>query len=348
MLFLKQFIKTLKIMDEKIMTVSNQPDPTWLEKMGKPLLIGAGVLLSLSLLANVLLGYYNSSKSGKIKALSADVAQSSALATNYEGQNNDLQQSVIALEEENQLLIDSINQLNTRIRDMKSRIRRQKKAIEDVRKAIAKKEDDYQDAARALVKLKKKKEVDDTKMIALEERIKKLEAKKTVLDTEIGQLLIKNDSLKESQTQLYEEILTKEEEKKEFIQRELIFNIVNNTKAIFHHIGPRKQNEKEAKNAKRWHHTLIDLSLDHEDLSLLEDQQFLLKIISTETGKIVSPREDEGGTQGISFVFNGNPVPQIKYVNYEGKTGEKFGVQVFYLKNGQEYLLTHGSGELAF
>ena len=96
-------------------------------------------------------------------------------------------------------------------------------------------------------------------------------------------------------------------------------------------------------------YTVVEFFLEHEDLKLLLDEQFLVKIVNSKSGDVLSYIESnpnfpdsEIDSKGVEFKFDGNML-EISYFNNQKKSGDNYEIQIFYLSNGEEYLLLEGS-----
>ncbi len=314
--------------------------------MKKNVLIGLGVVLGVSFLFNILQLTTGNSKRKQIKKLKSSLTLEKEKADTLEVQYNDLTVDVNSLQDENVQLADSVVYLNKKIRRLRSKIKGYTSRLETLQSSMAFLEEKHATLESQIANQLQADKADDS-------QVQVLQQEKAALEQKIQAMIAKNDSLEEVKESLYEQVLKKEEEKQEYIKKDEVskktLDIIQNTTVEFFEVFARKKNQKRARSAKRWHDTVINLSLLYETQEDLNNQEFLIKIMDTSTGKIVSPRENsESDTPGISFIFVGNPAPTITYSNYEKKKGENYVVQVYLVQDGTPYLLSQGTSAIVF
>lgn len=175
-------------------------------------------------------------------------------------------------------------------------------------------------------------------------KISKLEKERLAINRDMSKLYETNEYLKDS---VVSTTVQKEELKKKVDITELIYEITNNTNVTFKGVYPKQDGGSRAKNAKRWKITEIDLELSHPKGDIIKDETFMVVIRDLDKNVAISPREANKGkdTPGVPFVFSGNPIKTIRYPNYQEKDSDTYAVQIFYLKNGKQYLLNKGGGK---
>lgn len=178
-----------------------------------------------------------------------------------------------------------------------------------------------------------------------QDSIRLLDAQRAALDRRIGQVFTIKDSLERIALQSAADLA---QVNAQYQQQEQVLTLIEQLKVNFITVAPRKSNDRPARRARGWHHTLIQVSLDAPNLETLRGAQFLVQIIDTQTGEVVRPRERSLGDDrmGETFTFNGNPVPTINYINYEEKTSNRYTIQVSYLHAGQPYPLLYGRTDI--
>ena len=260
----------------------------------------------------------------------------------------DLRSENQVLKDQIHFLRDSIEHLNNTIAKLRKSSRQQTRAIADVKAQL-----ELYKARHEQLEL----EMDETKVANLPNNQKNT-IKITQLETEKSELLTQVQEL-EAQMMSYE--VLKAENEMELLYKQSaeanyqrINNIMNNTQVQFNSIRiQQKANSKALKKIrKKWNYTKIDLQLISDDMRLLMDQQFLVKIVDTDTQEILKTiSQGEGGGKAFQdFTMNGEFInfdgknSKISYYNDHQKTGQNYEVQVFYLDHsGKEYLLRHGT-----
>ncbi len=174
--------------------------------------------------------------------------------------------------------------------------------------------------------------------------INRLEKERLTIGQNKAALYKENELLKDS---IVNVTVNKEELKEKLTLQQQIYEISNNTVVKFKGVYPKRDNGNRARNAKQWITTEIDLELFHPKGGILENDSFMIVIMDLDKKILIAPREANAGkdTQGVLFSFTGNPVKTIRYPNYQNKNSEKYGVQVFYIKNGKQYALNNGGME---
>ena len=262
---------------------------------------------------------------------------------------------IVDLRSENQILKqqihflrDSIEHLNNTIAKLRRSSKQQTRAIADVKAQLQL----YQ-ARHDQLEL----EMKETR-VAIQPNNQKNTIKITQLETEKLELLEQVREL-EAQKMSYE-VLKAENEMELLYQQsaeanyQRISNIMNNTQVQFNSITiQQKANSKALKKIrKKWNYTNIGFQLISDDMRLLMEQKFLVKIVDTDTQEILKTiAQGEGGKKafedfklnGALVTFDGSKI-NIAHYNHHPKTGQNYEVQIFYLDHsGKEYLLRHGT-----
>lgn len=312
--------------------------------MKKNLLITLGVILGISFLLNIVQLIYSSYKGREVNRLESSLVQVSEKADTLSLQNEELSLNVTDLEVTNRHLEDSLSTLNQIIQKLRRRVGSYNSRLKDMQEAMAylkQREADLQQQASLAADIQ-----DDP-------RIQELTDEKAALNQKIRLLENKADSLLTVKEALYDQVTAKEMERQQYMKRDAIsqktLDIIQNTTVEFFEVKPLKKNKKHAKSAKKWYETVINCSLNYDNPSDLNGRAFLLRIVDAATGQVLSPQESSlKDTPGVSFAFNGNPVPEIEYSNYEKKSGKQYIVQILLMNNGQTYLLNDGSAAVEF
>jgi peptidoglycan hydrolase CwlO-like protein len=242
------------------------------------------------------------------------------------------------------LLRDSIALLKNVIKDLEHTIRKQNKTIKTIKAKLKDIENQYTALKMEIANLARKDEVD-------KELIASLEADKAELRNEIVSLNQQKDQEITARTETEAELLDRQVSEARFKR---ITNLVNNTKVRFNRIALTKKRfgkpiNKIKDNNTKWKYTEMEFYLEHNDLKLLLDEQFLVKIINADTGEALSYIENnpnfpdsEIDSKGIAFRYDGNMI-ELSYYNNQDKTGNNYEVQIYYISNGEEYLLLDGA-----
>lgn len=241
---------------------------------------------------------------------------------------------------QNRRLRDSVKVLNRRVRVLSKQLKEQMAVVSynDSRMTDLRKESDK--LVDKVYNLSQQKGAD-------KKLIKQLDEKRANLDRQVGQFFMKNDSLERKVLENSKKLASLNEA---YGEKEKTLQIVENVKVSFDGIQAKKDNEKRARRLRHWKFTVINLSLNAPSIESLRGEQFIVKIIDKDKGKVLPPREVSGknDTQGETFIFNGNPVPPIRYSNYQKKESKNYMIQVFYVKNGKEFPLNLGAQDIRF
>jgi len=179
------------------------------------------------------------------------------------------------------------------------------------------------------------------------ELIKELDNERSNLDKKVGDFFMKNDSIERKVLEINKKLVSINKDRDE---KEKTLQIVEMVNVAFDGIELKRDNNKRARRLRHWKSTLIKLSLNAPNIESLRGEKFIVKLIDKDSGKVLPPREVSGknDTQGEIFVFNGNPVPPIRYSNYQKKEGKNYMIQVFYVNNGKEFPLNLGAKDIKF
>lgn len=271
------------------------------------------------------------------QALSAEQAN----RRNIERENANLSQKNRKLEAETKRLNKEIDRLESEIEALKATIRRQRKTMRKIEASITEKEAEL---------FALQEEMDSLRLIGLgnDPRIAELTGMQTELETAIDSLGLQNDSLLVTQDSIVYRMIDKEEE--EYYYKTQI-EIIDNAEVSFSLIAPRKTSGgSEIKRLKKnnWHHTQIELSLFHEKMEILAEQEFVVKIIDNDSKKPLPLRESnpefpdsKDNAIGLYFTFLSNPI-ELSHINTEEKAGQNFELQVFLVQDGRELLMRNG------
>lgn len=311
--------------------------------MTKNILIGLGVVLGISVLLNIFQLTGGFTKSKKIKKLSTSLAQVEQKAGSLASSNSELELDLSNLQAENVTLLDSISYLNKTIHRLRSKIRSKDSRLKEMSESLA-----YlrEKEAELTKQISFAADIDDSQVVKLQEKQKELQQKIDILQN-------KSDSLATVKEVLYQRMVRTEQEKQDYIKRDTyhqeLLDIIENTTVEFYEISPRRNNGKVTKSVKKWFDTKINFALDYSELSKLEGEEFVVRIVDNKTGETIAPQESNDNVSGgISFIFAGNPAPEMTYTHIEQKSEGSFTVQVYYKQQANEYLLSNGVAAIQF
>ncbi len=260
----------------------------------------------------------------------------------------DLRSENQVLKEQIHILQDSIDFLNNTIKKLRQSNKLQNRAIADVQSQL-----ELYQARYDQLEL----EMQENNVMVLPDN--PADAKKIAdLQAEKADLLAQVDKLKAQQMK-YEAI--KAENEMELLYRQSaeanyqrITNIMNNTQVQFNNISIQAKSNGKSLNKirKNWNYTTIDFQLIYEDMRLLMDQRFLVRLVNTDTQEILGTIAEGTGDkkmsgdseeEGAIVQFTGGKI-NLSYYNHQPKTGQNYEVQIFYMDDSsKEYLLRHGT-----
>lgn len=312
--------------------------------MTKNMLIALGVVLGVSFLLNIVQLTGGFSKRKQIKKLNTSLVQVEEKAGSLASTNSELELNVINLTAENETLIDSVTQLNETIHKLRSTISNQKKRLAEIQNSMNILKEKH-DALNRQISLA-------ADMNDGSDKIAALEADKKSLNEKIQALESKSRDLSNAKDALYEQVIEKEAEKQKYIQKDVyhqdLLDIIEVVKVEFYDLTPRREKGKPAKSHKKWIDTKINFALDYDDLSKLKGEEFVVRIVDTKTGEILAPKEVKDNSKGISFIFEGNPAPEMIYTNFDDKEDGIFAVQIYLKRENRTYLLNQGIASIEF
>jgi uncharacterized coiled-coil protein SlyX len=273
----------------------------------------------------------------EIKQLDEDLSKETQLRMDAETRVMDLESTVRSLR-------DSIVMLKDNIAKLENKVNKQDKTLKALSQKLKSIENDYDLLKQEISTLSKKDKLDKN-------RIQELELDKEKLRNEMASVQIQREREQEEQARL-ENSLLKERLKEERLS--LVSNIIDNTRVVYKNISTQKERfgktmKKLKKKNSSWVYTVLEFQLVHDEHQLILDEQFIAKIVNTETGETLpyiesNPNfpDSDKNTKGIKFKFDGNLIELAHYNNQE-KTGNDYEVQLFYIDaEGQEHLLRGG------
>ena len=242
------------------------------------------------------------------------------------------------------LRADSIQLLQTEMKELKSTIRRYKKKLRSYESQLKDYELKYDALKSEIAELVRLEDIDRA-------TIASLEVDKAELRKQIANLTIQKEEV----------VIAKEETEAELLDRKVsearfkrITDLVNNTSVRFNKVVLSKDRfgksiSKIKRENSKWKYTIIEFFLDNQDLKLLLDEEFIVKIVDSDTGEILSYIESNPNfpdsqidSKGVNFKYDGNMV-EVSYFNNQKKSGDNYEIQIFYISEGEEYLLLNGA-----
>mgnify|MGYP000394657938 CR=1 FL=1 len=132
----------------------------------------------------------------------------------------------------------------------------------------------------------------------------------------------------------------------EFSAKSPIISMVENTNVIYNYIACRtdrygKKIKKLKKGAKNWKYTFLQFNLESENVNLLLNKSFRMRVLATDLNTYLDFTTDKEPTESANyfdFVYEGEPV-KLSFFNEAGIKGESFDIQIFHIVDENEYLL---------
>ncbi len=239
---------------------------------------------------------------------------------------------------------DSLVQLNSELTFLRAKVKKQNKTIKSIKAQLRKVEKDYVALRKHIAELARKDEVDKSLIL-------KLESEKAELRRQIENLNVVREQEMVVHQATETELLDRQVSETRFKR---ITDIVNNTKISFQNIYAKKKRYgrplgKIKRENSKWRYTIIEFYMVNNNLKLLLDENFIVKVVDSDTHEILSYIESNPNfpdsdvdTKGVKFKYDGNLV-EMAYYNNQDRTGENYEVQIFYVtEDGEEYLLEDG------
>jgi len=248
------------------------------------------------------------------------------------------------LQDENQILRDSIIRLNQIIANLRRKVQQQDDIIAELQGKVNYLQSQYDDKKKDIAILSRKDNVDHQAIAAIE-------TEKAVIKKQIDNFQSEQSNVMTVKIETESAIQDKMESEDRFRK---IVDVVNNTRIKFQDIQIKMNPTgnpvtRLITDGKNWKHTTINFFMNHEDAKVLLDEEFLVKIIDmdfqeeillAEPNPMVKEKVEE--KIGAPFYYDGNLV-EINYNNSDPKRGKNFEVQVYYKSDdGEEYLLLDG------
>lgn len=244
----------------------------------------------------------------------------------------------------NQQLVDSIQKLQVEISLLNRRVRVQQTTIQRIQAQLAGIETEYASLKSRIALLSRQENID-------REKIAELEKEKAHLRLQISALNQSQEAEAAKQAEIEAHLENKRQQENHYIQ---LASILKETQIRYQRISVRKTKfgkpmSKINKSDGHWKYTILEFFMDHPNVKMLLDQQFVVKIVNADDSEILSfieanPSFPQSKTSnaGVHFHFDGNLI-EIAYHNNERKMGKNYELQIFYVSpEGKEYLLVNG------
>lgn len=242
----------------------------------------------------------------------------------------------------NARLLDSIQNIQEELIELQELVSEQENIILELSGKMSRRDKKFDELEKKIKWLEKDKDKNA-------QRIRELEEEKTQLLQQMHEIETVLEEKKQELKGYIDQNLEKEIQQKRL---ERIQKIVNQTWVDYHEVTLRKKEHrghlsKIKEGDSNWRYTLLNFTLNHVDLDMLVDAEFIVKIINSSTGEILQyieanpefPSSSISQT-GVRFKFDKNPVT-LTHINNQAKVGNDFEVRIYYLENGEEHLLTN-------
>lgn len=131
----------------------------------------------------------------------------------------------------------------------------------------------------------------------------------------------------------------------EFSSKSPVYSLLENTTVIYNYVACRNDKygrkiKKLKGGAKNWKYTFMQFNLETENVNLLLDKTFRMRVLSTDLNTYVNFTTDKSVKSTCYFDFNyeGEPI-KISLYNEKNIKGKSFDIQIFHIVDGEEYLL---------
>ena len=258
----------------------------------------------------------------------------------------DLERIIERYREENEMLVDSILELNGVVRDLNLVIAEQDNIINSLEKKLNKKLRSFEKLEKKIAELEAR-EQDHSMEIA------RMEAEKTQLLAEYEDLEIEKkiamDKMAHLEITEVKNLDLIEDKKKRLVVDDITNNTIINFQSVKVGTKPGTSNlRKVRKGTDKWMYTTVEFVMTHgKNSELIKNEQFVLKVIDTESNKVLpyleenpSYPESKAGTMGKTFKFNSNPI-EVLHINTQAKTGKDYEIRIYFMHEGEEYLLAN-------
>ncbi len=324
-----------------------------------PVVLGAFIVLGLSAFSIFQHGTIENQKeqlvdSGKkIKYLSDNLLHEDKNKKSLLDDNINLEDRLFEAQDKIVVLRDSIRILKFEISRLRKKIRTQADEITALQETIKTAQASYQEIKQEITGLSTSDQVDRDRIAVLEQEKAELRSKIKMMEQEKIKIALAKVEYEEKKEKTEAQMMDIEVYKEKF-QR--LADILNNTKVRFESISFRKKRysaDMQRLKKKSWRYTIMNFYLEHEDLKLLIDEKFVLKIIDMDTNLILSYVESNPNfpdnqlkIDGLQFKFDGNMI-EIVHFNNEKKESKNYELQLYYIdEDGEETMLMDGAKQI--
>ncbi|MEM8909400.1 MAG: hypothetical protein AAGD05_16255 [Bacteroidota bacterium] len=305
------------------------------------IILGSAIIIGLSIFSMTQFSTIDRQEKSIIKKDSQIAALTDELGEEIEV-NDDLRSENGLLREHISMLRDSIAYLEKKVYRLNKQVKKQNKYIRSAKEKIKAIEQQYKSLKQEIAELSRADQIDKN-------IIAQLEQDKKAMRAEITDLHVKKEKVEAAKVKTEKELMAQRIEEARY-QR--LSNILNNTQVKFERVSTHKKRygKKQKKvKGKNWYYTLLEFQLINEDIKLLLDEKFIVKIVDSDTQEILSFIESNPNfpksakdSKGVTFQFDGNLI-EVAYYNNQPKEGKNYEVQISYIDDqGKEYLLRHG------
>lgn len=271
-------------------------------------------------------------KDQDIELLQADLQQTTQRKAAW-------QATAIELETENARLQDSITTLNAVIARLHTTISEKNKAIRKLKGRIKRREVKYEKLKEEIAALSRDYKANETKIAALEAEKKQLRQQMETFNREQANLVAVRGDAKRQQEQQLDRVT----------HLSALQQLVTSTEVSVHTVALRSSRYgrnighlSSDASKSNWRYTIFGLKLKHDDMVLLLDEQFEVRIQDLDTGEYLKHTTGKQSQEGLQFKYDGNLIEGV-FVNSQPKASGNYELRVFYLGQDGKYLL-HKSG----
>ncbi len=245
------------------------------------------------------------------------------------------------LENRNQVLEDSIVELNIIIYDLKLQLEKKNKRISYLEGKIKRRNIAIQDLKDQITGLYRKQSLDKGTIEKLEQDIILLKKEREVAQQQQHEVIAEKKAT-QAEIRDYQDNVN---------EMQVLTDISENTTVSFTNITGRKfkngrKIKKMRKNMNGWQYTDISFKLSHPNHLALLDKQFLLKVYDLDNEMVLTyleenPQFPNRNLKGIPFKFDGNTI-ELTYCNMQKKKSENYEIRVFLIHGTEEIALDKG------
>ncbi len=245
------------------------------------------------------------------------------------------------LESDNQILQDSIVELNSIIFTLREELRAKDEKIAYLKGKIKRRDVSIQDLKDEITLLYRKQHLDKNAIAEKEKEIQRLKNEKVA-----AQASYKNTMASKQATS--NELNDYENNVNEM---QLLTELVENTKVSFINVAGKKYKNgrkisKMRKNMNGWQYTDFSFKMSNKNHRALLNKKFILKIYDLDNEMVLTYLEENplfpnNNLRGIPFSFDGNTI-ELTYCNMQKKKSENYELRIYLVHDGEEIALEKG------